>query len=34
MGGIDATEMIRKEVPQERQPSIIALTADAFEDNK
>lgn len=34
MGGIDSTLHIRAEVPKSQQPAIIALTADAFQDNK
>ena len=34
MGGIEATEKILAEVPEELQPGkIIALTADVFEDS-
>jgi len=34
MGGIEATEKIRKEVNQNHQPLIIGLTADAFKENQ
>lgn len=34
MGGIEATERIRAEVPASCQPCIIALTANAFEADK
>eukprot|EP01114_Cavostelium_apophysatum_P013141 TRINITY_DN3119_c0_g1_i1.p1 TRINITY_DN3119_c0_g1~~TRINITY_DN3119_c0_g1_i1.p1 ORF type:complete len:920 (+),score=244.20 TRINITY_DN3119_c0_g1_i1:120-2879(+) len=34
MGGIEATERIRKEIPEEEQPAIIAVTADAFLETK
>lgn len=34
MGGIEATEKIRHEFDKSRQPSIIALTADALAENK
>ena len=33
-GGIEATEVIRRENPPENQPIIIALTADAFVETK
>jgi CheY-like chemotaxis protein len=34
MGGLEATEKIRNNIPKYRQPIIIALTADAFKDTK
>eukprot|EP01117_Protostelium_nocturnum_P014828 TRINITY_DN5687_c0_g1_i1.p1 TRINITY_DN5687_c0_g1~~TRINITY_DN5687_c0_g1_i1.p1 ORF type:complete len:979 (-),score=238.47 TRINITY_DN5687_c0_g1_i1:250-3186(-) len=34
MGGIEATQLIRKNLPLETQPKIIALTADALLENK
>jgi CheY-like chemotaxis protein len=34
MGGLDATREILNTVPPERQPVIIALTADVFKDTK
>jgi CheY-like chemotaxis protein len=34
MGGIEATEIIRKTVESEKQPTIVALTADAFKENR
>jgi len=34
MGGIEATECIRREIPMERQPIIIALTANVFAENR
>jgi CheY-like chemotaxis protein len=34
MGGIEATQRIRKELPPERQPVIFALTANVFEENR
>jgi CheY-like chemotaxis protein len=34
MGGIEATEKIRAEVPPEFQPAIIALTADVFAETR
>ena len=34
MDGLEATKLIRKELPPERQPKIIALTAHAFEDDR
>ena len=34
MSGIEATEVIRKELPKDQQPIIIALTADAFAENR
>lgn len=33
VGGIEATEIVRREVPVEDQPPIVALTADAFKEN-
>ncbi len=35
MGGVEATQIIRKELPVDRQPkAIIALTADSSELNR
>ncbi len=34
MDGIQATEYLRRELPPHRQPIIVAVTADAFEENK
>jgi len=34
MGGIECTEIIRKSLPASRQPTIIALTAHAFQEEK
>ena len=34
MTGIEATEQIRREISKDKQPVIIALTADAFPDTK
>eukprot|EP01117_Protostelium_nocturnum_P021068 TRINITY_DN9_c0_g2_i1.p1 TRINITY_DN9_c0_g2~~TRINITY_DN9_c0_g2_i1.p1 ORF type:complete len:996 (+),score=348.05 TRINITY_DN9_c0_g2_i1:42-3029(+) len=34
MGGIEATQQIRKMVPSTKQPKIVALTADAMSDHK
>jgi CheY-like chemotaxis protein len=31
--GYEATERIRAEIPEHRQPKIVAITADAFKDN-
>ena len=33
-GGIEATEIIRRDNPPDNQPIIIALTADAFVETK
>jgi CheY-like chemotaxis protein len=34
MGGCEATEIIRKTIPKERQPMIVALTANAFQESR
>jgi CheY-like chemotaxis protein len=34
MGGIEATDYIRKNFPADKQPVIIALTADVFTENR
>jgi CheY-like chemotaxis protein len=34
MGGIEATQLIRNELPSKKQPIVIALTADAFMETK
>jgi CheY-like chemotaxis protein len=34
MNGYEATEKIRTEIPLQEQPTIVALTANAFEENK
>jgi CheY-like chemotaxis protein len=34
MGGIEATQLIRNELPSKKQPIVIALTADAFLETK
>jgi CheY-like chemotaxis protein len=34
MGGIEATERIRTQIPSNKQPIIVALTADAFQETK
>lgn len=34
MGGIESTQLIRRETPENQQPIIVALTANAFEENK
>lgn len=34
MGGVDATRLIRRDLPREFQPVIVALTADAFQENR
>jgi len=34
MGGIESTERIREEIPKMNQPVIIAVTANAFPENK
>jgi len=34
MGGIEATERIRSEIPRDDQPAIIAITADAFSETR
>jgi CheY-like chemotaxis protein len=34
MGGIEATQKIRNELPSNKHPIIIALTADAFMETK
>jgi CheY-like chemotaxis protein len=32
--GLEATEVIKRDMPKEKQPVIIALTADAFSENE
>ena len=34
MNGYEATKRIRSEIPLNSQPAIVALTANAFEENK
>jgi CheY-like chemotaxis protein len=34
MSGIDATKILRKTIPEHKQPIIIALTADMMEKTK
>jgi len=34
VGGLEATEIIRKELPKDKQPIIIALTANAFAEDR
>jgi CheY-like chemotaxis protein len=34
MGGLECTEIIRKTLPAPEQPTIIALTAHAFQEEK
>jgi CheY-like chemotaxis protein len=34
LDGIEATTLIRKTLPSNNQPTIIALTADAFQETK
>jgi CheY-like chemotaxis protein len=34
MGGIEATQKIRNELPSNKHPIVIALTADAFLETK
>jgi CheY-like chemotaxis protein len=34
MGGCEATQIIRNSIEKERQPVIIALTANAFQESK
>ncbi len=34
MGGVEATEIIRRDIPHDQQPVIVALTANAFVEDK
>ncbi len=34
MSGLEATEIIRRDIPHDQQPVIIALTANAFAEDK
>ncbi len=34
MGGLEATERIRREIDASRQPVIVALTANAFAEDR
>lgn len=34
MGGVEATQIIRKTIPEQRQPKIVALTADAVIEHR